>query len=87
MPVDRWEYAALEIERRSRFFFDRGDWFITLEEGRHIIGLENILDYFGEDGWELVSMIPTGYNANFGLSRSPVYLTLAFKRRQSSDGS
>ncbi len=57
--MKKWEYLT------SYFFWHewrdggrkRKDWVIEQEDGTHLVGMDNILNHFGSQGWELVNLV------------------------------
>jgi hypothetical protein len=40
------------------FGWQNGDWVLRFRDGPEIAGLTQILDHYGEDGWELINFLP-----------------------------
>ena len=76
--MERWQHLSLILERRYYGTMDNpfSDWAAPLPDGTEIEGLQAILDRFGGEGWELVSLISTAWGKNEAKS-----LTAIFKRR------
>jgi hypothetical protein len=76
--MDHWQHLALAVERRYFGTMDNpySDWVLVLDDGTEIQGMEPILDRYGGQGWELVSMVPTSWGKNEAQG-----LTAVFKRK------
>ena len=55
-----WEYMAIFIEwdewREGKLKYK--SWIYCDDDGRRRVGMDSILNTFGDDGWELVNLIP-----------------------------
>lgn len=76
--MDTWQHLSMALERRYYGTMDNpfSDWAVHLDDGTEVEGLQNILDRFGGQGWELVSLLPTAWGKNEAKA-----LTAVFKRR------
>ena len=77
-----WEYVTFSITYDKK---KHQDWWIELADGTPVVGLQAILNRFGGNGWELVSLDavrmraypefgrwgiePAGYRATFKRAR------------------
>ncbi len=86
--MDKWEYHTTYIEWKANELRDsRGKkysaWVVEFTDGSHIEGMDNILNYFGGNGWELVSVVTehsVGTTAYQGGADTTAYREM-FKRR------
>jgi hypothetical protein len=75
-----WEYLTFEIH------YDRKkhkDWVLQFAERSPLVGMKAILEAYGADGWELVSLEPDGYRAIPGFGQwdlEPRIYRATFKR-------
>jgi hypothetical protein len=73
--MDKWEYQTIVISWGK----DSKDWVEN-----HIVGFSNILNHYGEQGWELVNLVSRDWNsASYQGAYSSVDVYMAvFKRRK-----
>lgn len=50
--MQRWAYASI----RMKFSFEHGDWVASYNDGTAVVGIESLLNAYGAQGWELVSL-------------------------------
>lgn len=76
--MDRWQHLSLTLERRYFGTMDNpySEWVLQLNEGDEVQGLDVILDRYGAQGWELVSVTPTTWGKT-----DVKTLTVIFKRQ------
>ncbi|MCL6591512.1 MAG: DUF4177 domain-containing protein [Firmicutes bacterium] len=80
--MDKWEYCEIAIkaervEERKR----RRSWFCSaIINEVQIDGMENILNHFGKEGWELVNIIPAYWGADLSCYTVDNFMAI-FKRR------
>lgn len=55
-----WEHRTVTIGRID------GEWRVSLGQGEAISGLQDVLDYYGSRGWELVSVQPQAWASESG---------------------
>ncbi len=83
--MDKWEYRTLYLSMES---WRRGqekyeDYVVTYSDGTRLEGLEMVMRrYLDDGGWDLVSIVPTGFRSlggerNFIADR----LTVIFRRK------
>jgi hypothetical protein len=76
----KWQYLTFEIH------YDRKkhkNWVLQLAERPPLVGVKAILEAYGTDGWELVSLEPDGYRAIPGFGQwdiEPRIYRATFKR-------
>jgi hypothetical protein len=76
----RWEYRTFSIgydRKRDK------DWVLEISDGDTLVGLAVILETYGSDGWELVSLQPVRFVVEAGFGRyhmDPVEYRATFKR-------
>ena len=52
--MQRWEYLSVYFEHDPK----EGTWACTFKERGKVVGIDGILAYPGEYGWELVNFLP-----------------------------
>ena len=84
--MEKWEYQTIKVEfevinaYKSLFKSDVRDWVVKNSDGSQIVGFENILNVYGENGWELVNaVVEDSVNDDDRTSRKRC--RLFFKRR------
>jgi hypothetical protein len=83
--MEKWEYRtlylSLEICQRDREKYE--DYVVTYNDGARLEGLEMVMRrYLDDGGWELVSIIPTGFrHLPGGQSLVADTLTAIFRRK------
>ena len=83
--MEKWEYRtlylSLETWQRDREKYE--DYVVTYSDGARLEGLEMIMRrYLDDGGWELVSIIPTGFrHLQGGQSLVADTLTAIFRRK------
>ncbi|HYT36937.1 MAG TPA: hypothetical protein VEP90_08505 [Methylomirabilota bacterium] len=63
--MQKWEYYVLYLtwdRGRNEFYLD------IKSAGGRVFGEEKILDFFGAQGWELVSAFPAFYRGEFAFN-------------------
>ena len=77
--MTKWEYLCpwIEIQQIDR---KHHDWTLRFSDGTQLIGLDEILNDFGSQGWELVSVLPTKLEGNH-YHYEPKAFHVMFKRR------
>jgi hypothetical protein len=76
----RWEYHTLSVAYDRK---EHKDWVVRRRRGEVLVGLAAILESYGSDGWELVSLQPDRFVADVGFARyhiDPVAYRATFKR-------
>jgi len=65
--MEQWKYRAVlckleevKDEKGKKYW----DWAITYTNSNQIIGLGNILNYEGSNGWELVNAVVEDFNSS-----------------------
>lgn len=53
--MDKWEYLTYYIKYDA---IKHKNWILEFTDAPPITGLNNILDKYGEQGWELVNLVP-----------------------------
>ena len=74
-----WEYRTIRIPYSKR---DK-NWAVEFPDGRRLVGLDTILEAYGNEGWELVSLSPDRFDAFPGFGRwtaDPAEYRATFKR-------
>jgi hypothetical protein len=83
--MEKWEYRtlylSLELCQHGREKYE--DYVITYSDGARLEGLEMVMRrYLDDGGWDLVSIIPTGFrHPPAGQSLIADTLTVIFKRK------
>jgi hypothetical protein len=84
--MEKWEYRTIKVRfdmiKSYKGFFkvDDFDWVVKNSDGSQIVGFENILNVYGENGWELVNaVVEDSVNDDDRTSRKRC--RLFFKRR------
>ena len=78
--MDKWQYLTFEIHYDRR---KHKDWVLQFAERSPLVGMKAILEAYGADGWELVSLEPDGYRvtpALGGWDIEPRIYRTTFKR-------
>jgi len=78
--MDKWEYLTAPISWDK----DKKNWVTTTIDKTVILGFSNILNHYGEQGWELVNLVGAAWNsASFQGAYSSIDTYRAvFKRRK-----
>ena len=57
--MQKWEHRVILV----RWEPSHKTWVATFSDGVQIVGFEQVLDHFGSEGWELVSVVGTTWAA------------------------
>jgi hypothetical protein len=82
--MEKWEYRTLylSLETCQRDHEKYEDYVVTYTDGTRLEGLEMVMRrYLDDGGWELVSIIPTGFRHLPGQSLIAETLTAIFRRK------
>lgn len=77
--MPEWEYRTLRAEYDKK----RKKWVVKFGESPPLVGLQAILDAYGAQGWELVSLNPEHFQVVAGLGQwyvEPEVYRATFKR-------
>src|SRR5262245_43242200 len=66
----RWQHRSIAIRKDSD-----GKWVLYMKDNQRIEGLAKVLDWYGEQGWELVNLGPESWEA-----RNVIVYRATFKR-------
>jgi hypothetical protein len=80
--MDQWEYVTISIVYAKK----HKDWVLEYVEHPPLVGLDEILATYGDEGWELVSLQPDRQEAAPGFGKwyiDTVAYRAAFKRPKS----
>ncbi|TFH36578.1 MAG: hypothetical protein E4G99_04660 [Anaerolineales bacterium] len=58
--MTQWEYITLTIHYEKKPY---ADWIVARADRAPLVGLDSILEAYGQDGWELVSLEVERYEA------------------------
>lgn len=85
--MDKWEYNAFNISWGSIPNEKYLDWNRKAIGKETLVGLDAILNHEGQNGWELVSVVPVAWETTgVGVGRSnQTFATAVFKRRVPSE--
>jgi len=64
VKMQKWEYYVLYITWDR----DRKEFYLDIQSRGKVFGEEKILDYYGQQGWELVGVVPSLTRGEFGFS-------------------
>ena len=83
--MEEWEYRTIRmhLEKWKRMHEEYEDYVITYTDGTRLEGVEAVLRrYLDDGGWDLVSIVPTGFQLR-GLREhfDADTLTLIFRRK------
>jgi hypothetical protein len=82
--MQKWEYRKLHLylETWKRGQEHYKDYVLTYADGTRLEGLEMVLSrYLDDGGWELVSIVPTGFTQMAGQGLVADTLTVIFRRK------
>ncbi len=75
-----WKYLTLSIHYDDK---EQKDWILEYKNRPPVIGLQAILETYGDRGWELISLLPVQYHAYPGFGTwtiAPELYRATFKR-------
>lgn len=78
--MQRWDHLTISIHFDNK---THKDWVVQLKERPPLVGLQAIIQAYGEQGWELVGLFPDGFQAFPGFGRwdiEPRIYRATFKR-------
>ena len=78
--MGKWKYLTLYINYDKK---KHKDWVVEYAERPPLVGLQAILEAYGSDGWELVSLNPVQFQAFAGFGKwhvEPAAYRATFKR-------
>ena len=84
--MEEWEYRTIRMDlvRWERMHEKYEDYVVTYADGTRLEGLETVLRrYLDDGGWDLVSIVPIGFQrrqGQFGFDADT--LTLIFRRKR-----
>lgn len=85
--MDKWEYNAVYMYLKEDLRDSKGkkykQWVLDFDDGKRIEGIYQILDFYGNQGWELVNFLTewsTGTGMYYGGAKSEGYRAI-FKRK------
>lgn len=76
--MQKWEYSVLPVVWDS----DKKDYYLATRSKGRVYDLEEICNYYGEVGWELIS-VTVGLSADVGMGLHAEGYHLFFKRPKS----
>ena len=77
--MTRWEYSTFSIHYQKKL----KNWEVEYTNKPPLVGLQAILEVYGAEGWELVSLLPERSQAYAGFGAwhiEPEILRATFKR-------
>lgn len=83
--MEEWEYRTVHMSLASwkRMHEEYEDFVAVLSDGTRIEGIEALLSrYLDEGGWDLVSIVPTGFRHLGNYSLVADTLTIIFRRKR-----
>ena len=87
--MEEWEYRTITmyLEKWERMHKKYEDYVITYTDGTRLEGVEAVLRrYLDDGGWDLVSMVPTGFRTRISSELYQSFdadtLTLIFRRKR-----
>ena len=78
--MNKWEYVTLYITYDKK---KHKNWVVSYNSGKILVGLSAILETYGTQGWELVSLMPDALEAYPGFGQwiiAPQAYRATFKR-------
>lgn len=78
--MNKWDYVTLHITYDKK---KHKNWIVGYNSGKTLVGLSTILETYGAQGWELVTLIPDHLEAYPGFGQwniAPQTYRATFKR-------